>query len=44
MGSDGLNQILTGFILGPARVQPVACETHDFKGFRPVFNRIVTGL
>ena len=45
MGSDGFNRILSGFyLLGAARVRPVPSETHDFKGFRPDFNRILTGL
>ena len=45
MGSDGFNRILTGFcLLGAARVRPVPSETHDFKGFRPDINRILTGL
>ena len=45
MGSDGFNRILTGFhLLDPARVRLVPSETHDFKGFGPDFNRILTGL
>ena len=45
MGSDGFNQVLTGFYLSdPARVRAVPSETHEFKGFRPDFNRILTGL
>ena len=45
MGSDGFNRVLTGFyLLDPARVRAVPSETHDFKGFRLDFNRILTGL
>ena len=45
MGSDGFNRILSGFyLLDLARVRPVPSKTHDFKGFRPDFNRILTGL
>ena len=44
-GSDGVNRVLTGFyLLDPDRVRAVPSETHDFKGFRPDFNRILTGL
>ena len=33
MGSDGCNQVLTGFYLsGPVRVRLVPLKTHDFKG------------
>ena len=39
------NRILTRFyLLDPARVRAVPSETHDFKGFRPDFNRILSGL
>ena len=45
MGSDGFNRILTGFyLLDPARVRPVPSETHDFKGFRPDFDQILSGV
>ena len=45
MGSDGLNRVLTGFcLLDPVRVRAVPSETHDFKGFRPDFNQILTGF
>ena len=49
MGSDGFNRILTGiltgfYLLDPARVRPVPSKTHDFKGFRPDFNRIPWNL
>ena len=40
-----VNRTLTGFyLLGSARVRLVPSETHDFKGFRPEFDRILTGL
>ena len=45
MGSDGFNRILTGFyLLDSVEVRPVPFETHDFKGSRPDFIRILTGL
>ena len=45
MGSDGFNRILTGFYLfNPVRVCLAPLKTHDFRGFRPGFNRILTGL
>ena len=45
MGSDGLNRILTGFYLfNPFGVRLVPLTAHDFKGFRPEFNRILTGF
>ena len=45
MGSDGFSRVLTGFyLLDPVRVRAVPSETYDFKGFRPDFNRIWTGL
>ena len=45
MGSDGFNRVLTGFyLLDPARVWAVPSERHDFKGFRPDFNRTLTGF
>ena len=45
MGSDGFNRILTGlYFFNPVRVRLVPLETHDFKGFWPDFNRILTGL
>ena len=43
-GSDGFSSIVTRLYLsGPDRVRPVPSETHDFKGFRPDFNRIFHG-
>ena len=45
MGSDGFNRILAGlYFFSPVRVRLVPLKTHDFKGFRPDFNRILTGL
>ena len=41
MGSDGLNWIL---LFGPVRVRLVPLKTHDFKRFRPDFNRRFSGF
>ena len=44
MGSDGFNRIL---LFQARRGTPCTSEntkTHDFKGFRPDFNRFLTGL
>ena len=44
-GVGQFSRILTGFyFFRPVGVRLVPLKTHDFKGFRPDFSRILTGL